>query len=807
MRKLLILIAVLSFCLSTASALQISAPTLSGDRGTDVSTTFTITNDGTVVLSNITPSSSADAKYNVKFENVPQSLAPGATVTITIKGKIPVDFDAGKKSIGSITVTSTAPSAPVNSTLNSTSSSSAVLGSHLMTPSNQTPQQATLPVGMSASNDCGTNTQDPGTPIIGQWHVGNNGCDSVNDIEVSQPFQGAVDSGWARIHSNDFTNYWVGAVSLDCNGQVSAPPNNWLYGGKIHTGPGVCDGQMELQSGDSGWLGFYSHPSAAGKLIFVIAENKCGGAPQSVPSTGVILGKVRTGPGKCDGAAEAFAHDGTSLDSGSMFVVFVPTPQAPPNGIPVGELEKVNMTGVHGWAYDADIPASTVHIYLNGKFWKETDADKARPDLVSIGKIPNPNHGFIYTFTTQDLTALGNGTNQSFHVYAINSPASENNPMLNGSPKVLAAFGSPSNSSGNSSGGSGSGSGSGSSKTSTTATATLSMEAHNRLVIEKVKITCDKLETVTDGSSIDGVSPGQTCYLTVKVENTFTTDVKIEDITIEADSENSDVDGDDADISSLDAGDSEEKTLELKVDEDADEGDAEITITVEGKDENGAQHSDVLKFTLEIERLKHDLPISKITVSPSEARRCEVSRIDVLVYVENDGKNDEDKVAVELSVPALSFTKKISDLSIDEGEEGKVTFSIPVSSTTAFGSFKATAKSFYDNVAQSQSKTADIKIMKCEDDEPEVVSGPVVTPPPFVPQDSIVIVPQEEPKENSGLFGSAVLTGVLVLANLIALSVLGVMAYGYFRKPKDPLTEQFNDEKSFEEVSQPKDYY
>jgi uncharacterized membrane protein len=334
------------------------------------------------------------------------------------------------------------------------------------------------------------------------------------------------------------------------------------------------------------------------------------------------------------------------------------------------------------------------------------------------------------------------------------------------------------------------------------------MESHNRLVIDKVKISCDKLETITDGDSVEGVSPGQTCYLTVKVENTFSNDVKIEDITIEADSENSDVDGDDADISSLDAGDSEEKTLELKVDEDADEGDAEITITVEGKDENGAQHSDELKFKLEIERLKHDLPISKITVSPTEARRCEVSRVDVSVYVENDGKNDEDKVAVELSVPALSFVKKISDLSIDEGEEQKVTFSIPVSSTTAFGSFKATAKSFYDNVAESQSKTADVKILKCEDDEPEVVpSVPVVTPPPFVPQDSIVIVPQEEPKESSGLFGSAVLTGVLVLANLIALSVLGVMAYGYFRKPKDPMEEQFSDEKSFEEVSQPRDYY
>ncbi|MBW2969759.1 hypothetical protein KY309_03800 [Candidatus Woesearchaeota archaeon] len=790
MKKLSLLLAIL-LCVGTAFALQVSAPTLSGLPGANVSTTFTVTNNDTFVVSNISAGSTADSRFNVVFENVPQSLGPNQSAVITVKGFVPSDFAPGKRSIGNINVFADGASA------------SSPFGSHTFNPQTQSPQDVVLPVGMSAANDCGQNTPDVGMPIIGQWHSGV--CDGANDITVSYPFEDAVDGGWARIHSANYTDYWIGAVALDCGGQAQVPPNNWTYGGKIHTNPGVCDSNIELPSGDSGWMGLYSRPIADGKLLFVIAENKCNAAVQTVPSNGVVLGKVKTGPYVCDGSTEGYAHDGTALDAGSMYVVYVPVDHAPQNFLPVGEFEVLNASGIRGWAYDSDTPSTTVHVYVDGNFWKEFDADVPRSDLTSL---PDSAHGFSYDFSQSDLAGFGSG-NHTFNVYAINSPEGEN-PLLNGSPKSFVF-------SYNGTVPSGSISASAvlymentqvvnTTNTTNTSTNTGSNTNTNtptsRLVIDRVKLSCDKLKTVVEGSSYE-VAPGQTCYLTVKVKNYG--DLDIEDVRIEVDADY--VDADDADISYLDSGDSEEKTIEIKIDEDADEDDVRVEITADGEDEDGDYVSDTFYFYLEVERPKHDLQISRVVVSPQQADVCSDSRVDVTVYIENRGSRDEDEAAVEFSVPSLNFVRKTSDLYLDSGDEQRVYFTIPVNSNTRIGSFIATVRTYYDNVALSNTDTANIAIVKCSaavnsnsnSNSGSSYTEPVVTPPPYVPQDDVIIVPPAQTESNSTWANSAVLTAVLVLANLIALTVLGVMVYGYFRKQPEEAVEEQAEQSSFNE--------
>jgi hypothetical protein len=766
MRKLLILWTIFAFCLSTVSALQVSSPALGGSATnpeSDVSATFTITNNDNVVLTNFVITSNADAKYKVIFENKPTSIAPGNSAVVTLKAFVPKDFGAGKKQIGSVTVTANTPT--------------------FQAPQNQTPQQVVIPVGMSAANDCGENTPALTSSIIGQWHTGT--CDWKNDIVVNQPVQGAVDAGWVRLHSDQLTNYWVSTIAADCGGQSQSPPNGWLNGGKIHTGPGLCDNQIELPSADSGWMGFYTNPEADGKLMLVIAEDNCGGGIQTVPATGVILGKVSTGPHSCDGIPEAFSYSGAAIDSGSMYVVYMPIDHTPSNSLPIGAFETLSWASLSGWAFDANAPSISVHVWVDGTFWKQLEANQPKTGL-------NGSYGFNYAFTSADLASLNTSKNHTFNVYAINSPNGDN-PLLNGSPKSLFASTNatlpPA------------------SNTTTpipstvTASAPITMEVANALIIEKVKITCVTTDTIREGDTIDKISPGQTCYLTVKVKNEGSKDM--EDIEIEADTSSSDVDGDTVDISSLDYGDSEEKVLELKVDESADNGNIEITITAKGKDENGVSVSaEEFKFTMKIERLKHDLPISKIVVNPEKTNNCDASRVNVIVTVENKGKNDEDEAAVELSVPGLNFVKKISEISIDQDEKQTVTFSVPISKNAPVGSFLATAKSFHDANVPNQQKTANVVVTKCE----EVIEQP---PAPVVPpkQDDIVIItPETEPTNSSGWTNGAVLTAALVLANLVGLTVLGIMGYGYFKKPKDPLAEHFEDDKSAADFKA-KDYY
>jgi len=97
-------------------------------------------------------------------------------------------------------------------------------------------------------------------------------------------------------------------------------------------------------------------------------------------------------------------------------------------------------------------------------------------------------------------------------------------------------------------------------------------------------------------------------------------------------------------------------------------------------------------------------------------------------------------------------------------------------------------------------------LLKCDEVKETKTSEPLVTPPPYVPQDDIVIVPAAEEETKSSWVGSAVLTGILILANLVALTVLGVMAYGYFKKnPEEEFEEQFDDNNSVE--ANTKEYY
>ena len=95
--KLLIPLLMVLFLVGFANALQVTTPTIGGDsqdRLTEVSTTFTITNNETFKVENITIQHNADSKYNIALTNAPTELLPGASAIVTVKGKIPLDFDA-----------------------------------------------------------------------------------------------------------------------------------------------------------------------------------------------------------------------------------------------------------------------------------------------------------------------------------------------------------------------------------------------------------------------------------------------------------------------------------------------------------------------------------------------------------------------------------------------------------------------------------------------------------------------------------------------------------------------------------------
>ena len=100
--------------------------------------------------------------------------------------------------------------------------------------------------------------------------------------------------------------------------------------------------------------------------------------------------------------------------------------------LPIGYLDNVNQYVGNGWAYDQDaltLPID-VHIYIDGRFYAALTANESRPDLVSAGATPDPNHGFSFAISGYDPAR-----SHEVVVYAINwgggpNPALTNCPAL-----------------------------------------------------------------------------------------------------------------------------------------------------------------------------------------------------------------------------------------------------------------------------------------------------------------------------------------------------------------------------------------
>lgn len=814
MKKFLLALVVL-LSLPAVFALQATTPTLGSattENGQAVTATFTLTNDGAEVVSDIQVSTTASSQFQVAFANVPSSLGPNASAVITVQGFIPSGF-AGRQKIGDIAITGTV-------------TSDNPFGSHNFTPDEQSPQQVSLPVELSARNDCGQDSPGSEMPVIGQWHVG--ACNEMNEIKIEPSVE--INAGWLRVHSEHASEFWIKPVSLDCGGSAQTPPN-WMFGGKIHSGPGVCDGNPEVVGGDSGWVGFYAKPSGPGRVLLTIAEDLCGSEEEGVPANGVVLGTVRTGPGACDGDAEATSYLNTSIDSGWMNIVFVPgipepeQPEEPEPQSTTGVFEELNESGLSGWAYDADTPVSTVHIFKDGQFWKELEAGEDRQDLVDEGVIPEAHHGFSYTFTEEDVQELNDGEAHAFEAFLIEVPEGVA-VALEGSPKVLGGSqpdgdnqddasddqDETSDDDGQDSSDEQDG-GQGASTTDVSVTVGLFMEAKDnpigdKLAFDRVRITC-KADggTVDDGETFD-VEAGDQCELEVRVENRHNS--TIEDIEIEARADDSDVEEDDASISRLNVGDEEEELLVLDVEEDADDGRVAITLVVEGMDEDGVTHRDELKFTLDVEREEHDVRIADVSVSPSEAERCFDTRIDVTVDVDNRGQRDEDEVAVELSVPALKFNERERDVVLDENEQRQVRFSIPVDRSSPFGSFIGSVDVYRNDIVLSDSRSVQVKVERCS--EPAAADAGLpeggLTSEELIAQTQAtlskseeLLAEQESEKAETKFTETPLYTALLIVGVLLALTLVGLMAYGLvkelredkahqnYRPPKEPPKE------------------
>ncbi len=321
----------------------------------------------------------------------------------------------------------------------------------------------------------------------------------------------------------------------------------------------------------------------------------------------------------------------------------------------------------------------------------------------------------------------------------------------------------------------------------------LKITAESQLELDKVKFVVDgKSKSIGEGDTRKDVLPGAKLKIEGDIENTFTNDddIAIEDatveITIDGIDDGDDLDGDE-DVGDIDADDKESFSIEFDIPEDVEADEYDVTILVEGEDENGAKHSvewDDVK--LKVEKDKHDIWITKATLSPLSVD-CS-RKVSLNVELKNQGESDEDEVVLIIESTELEIAEE--DTSIPEIEEGtgddteyEKTYTFEIDDKLKEGTYPIAVEVYYDTDTLSDLKSIDLRVEKCvvEEEEEEEEEGTVVVGPPSEEEEEgpeILTTPITETTEVSLLQSNTYLmfligaVGVAVVVVIIMIVIL-----------------------------------
>lgn len=295
--------------------------------------------------------------------------------------------------------------------------------------------------------------------------------------------------------------------------------------------------------------------------------------------------------------------------------------------------------------------------------------------------------------------------------------------------------------------------------------------------------THDNLE---DGDTIDEVSIDSDITLDFDLENLFDNDYgegDIEDGEILVEIDDNDF-GDDIDEDvefDVDAGDDITETIEFTVPDDAEEGDYDMDVTIEGEDEEGQLHTIDLTIEVEIELEDDDVRIDDINLVQDTLSCTRNTRLDV--RVKNFGADDQDDVELSVANQDLGLNEResfsLEEASDSDNDERR---SINIDATNAeTGNYRLDTRVYINGDDLMDSDDVTLTVEECDrqtddetdetddqtNDEPEVIINQT-NPTPSVPS--------EQPSQNVTtsvevpFYETNAFLGILALANLIVIA-------------------------------------
>lgn len=254
------------------------------------------------------------------------------------------------------------------------------------------------------------------------------------------------------------------------------------------------------------------------------------------------------------------------------------------------------------------------------------------------------------------------------------------------------------------------------------------MQRKNNLNIKDIDVVVTGVAGASDSKSLDpddtddlkDVRPGDKLDVTVNLENKFRSrdNIAVEDIDVSVGVEGSDFDDDDSEnLGDLSEDDEDSVNIALEVDEDADKQTATMTITAQGRDENGALHGDAAEANVKVERETHDISVQSMVLTP-EITSCSDDSAQLSLKIKNIGRRDENEVAVNVDSKALNFKDRVSNLELDRDDERVKIFNIPLQKNLAAGKYAIQIQTFTNNVDLSNTE-----VLLVESDCESTVAG------------------------------------------------------------------------------------
>jgi hypothetical protein len=309
------------------------------------------------------------------------------------------------------------------------------------------------------------------------------------------------------------------------------------------------------------------------------------------------------------------------------------------------------------------------------------------------------------------------------------------------------------------------------------------------------------MEVEVDGETDDNVNaaggsfeaaPGESIELTVEVMNDYastTEDHKIKHIDVSIDVEtfcSHDLDDsieEDIRINDLEPDSDDDAVFRFQIPDCANEGNYDLDVSVDGKDENGTEYAIEETITISVDK---DASSMIMDFSIDSAMSCETREITVTVEAHNLGSMDEDAglliINDDLDINRFEFMDLRTGKWTDEDTQFLTSYTFDIDDTVEPGEYNLRAEIEYTANPEGMARYVTVVVPECVAEEavPEEESKepaeeiPVEEPAQTEEtQQEAVVAPQQTLKDE-GLFSIPVLIGALI-AGMIVLGILVIM--------------------------------